>query len=439
VPDSARSEFLPGRRLPLAYLGFAHACLALALGVLVFAPQRVAGFYYQPRMFGIVHLVTLGSISGSILGALYLVAPLAFRLALPVVRLDWVAFASFAIGTLGMASHFWIDRPIGMLWAAPLPFFALAYVGGRLLRGLRRAPVPAEAKLHVGLACVNVLLAGSLGFLFGLNKVRPLVGVPPFAGVGAHAHLAAVGWALMMVMGTGYRLLPMFLPSEMPRGRWLWATASVTELGVVGFVLHTLARGEASPLFATTIAAGIVLFLSRVAWMLAHRKPPPKTFLRPDWGMAHAASALVCLLLSIGLGLLLSWSEPSERTLQLGKVYGLLGLLGFLAQMTVGIESRLLPMTAWLWSFAEGGYADQPGSQYEMPVRSLQAAGFVAWTLGLPALAYGLYADASGWTSAGATALLFATLGSAANGCIVLRRSRRRAPPPPKPSYRGPA
>ncbi len=438
MPDSARTEFLPARRLPLAYLGFAHACLALALGVLAFAPERTAGFYYQARTFAVVHLVTLGAISGSILGALYLVAPLAFRLALPVRRRDWVAFASFAIGTLGMASHFWIERPIGMLWAAPLPFFALAYVGGRVLRGLPEAPVPAEPKLHVGLAFVNVLLAGSLGFLLGLNKVRPLVTVAPFAGVVAHAHLAAVGWALMMVMGAAYRLLPMFLPSEMPRGRWLWASAIVTELGVVGFVAHALTRGEASLLFSTAIAAGIVLFLSRVAWMLAHRKPAPKALLRPDWGMAHAQSALVCLLLTIGLGLFLSWSEPSERTLQLGKVYGLLGLLGFLAQMAIGIEGRLLPMTAWLWSFAEGGYLDQPGSQYQMPVRSLQAAGFLSWTLGLPVLGYGTYADAPGWTSAGAAMLLFTTVAAAANGAVVLRRSRRRGPPPPKPSYRGP-
>lgn len=436
MPASAPTDFLPARRLPLAYSGFAHLCLALALGILTLAPERVAGFFYQPRMFGVVHLVTLGFVSSSILGALYLVAPLAFRLALPARWPDWAAFSCFAVGTLGMASHFWIDRPIGMLWAVPLPLFALAYVGGRVLYGLRAAPVPPEAKLHVGLACANVLLAGSLGFLLGLNKLRPLVALPPFAGLVAHAHLAAVGWALMMFMGAGYRLLPMFLPSEMPRGRSLLVSAALTQLGVVGLLAEALARGELSVVSPALIAAGILAFLSRVAWMLRHPRPAPRALLRPDWGMAHARSAFVCLLVAIGLGTFLAWAEPSENTLQLGKVYGLLGLVGFLSQAILGMEGRLLPMAAWLWSFAEGGYVDQPGSQYEMPVRPLQAAGFLLWTLGLPALAYGLYADAAAWTSAGAAGLLFTTLASAANGIVVMRRSRRRAPPPPKPSYR---
>jgi hypothetical protein len=396
--------------------------------VLVFAPARVAGFYYQPRAFGVVHLVTLGFLSGSILGALYLVAPLAFRLALPARKADWAAFASFGIGTLGMASHFWMDRPVGMLWAAPLPWLAFAWVGGRVARGLPAAPIPAAVKLHVALACANILLAGLLGFLLGFNKLRPTLPLPGFAGVVAHAHLAAVGWVLMMVMGAGYRVLPMFLPSAMPAGGWLWATALVTEAGLLGFVGHALVRAEASAIWAAVIAAGIFSFLSRVVWMLRHRKPAPKQLLRPDWGLAHVFFAMLCLLTSLGLGLYLSAAQPSEHTLQLGKLYGLLALLGFFAQMVIGVEARLLPMAAWLWSFAEGGYVDQPGSQYAWPLRGLQAAGFAAWALGLPLLGYGACAERERWVAVGAGLLLAATLGASLNAAVVLRRARIRTP-----------
>lgn len=385
----------------------------------------MGGFYYQPRAFGVVHLVTLGFISGSILGALHLVAPLAFRLPFRSRPLDWIAFGSFAIGTLGMASHFWIDRPIGMLWAAPLPFLALAYVAGRLLRGLRQAPLPGAVKLHAALACLNVLLAGSLGFALGLNKVRPFMPLPQFAGAVAHAHLAVVGWALMMVMAAGHRLLPMFLPAAMPPAGWGWASAVATEAGLLGFVAVALARGEPSPAFATLIAAGVLLFLARVVWMLRHPRPAPAALRRPDWGMAHALSALCCLLLCLGLGLYLAHAPASERTLQLAKAYGALGLIGFLSQMVIGIESRLLPMTSWVWSFAEGGHRELPASQYETPSRPLQAAGFACWTLGLPLLCWGLYAEAHRFVAAGAALLLFTTLGSLWNGIGVLRRARR--------------
>src|SRR6185436_2897492 len=122
------------------------------------------------------------------------------------------------------------------------------------------------------------------GFLLGFNKVRPSFALPAFAGVVAPANLAAVGWALMMVMGAGYRVLPMFLPSAMPAGGWLWASAIVTELGLGGFVAHALLRGETHAFWAAAIAAGLLLFLTRVVWMLRHRKPAPKALRRPDWG-----------------------------------------------------------------------------------------------------------------------------------------------------------
>jgi cbb3-type cytochrome oxidase subunit 1 len=38
------------------------------------------------------------------------------------------------------------------------------------------------------------------------------------ANVFAYAHLAAVGWVSLMVVGVAYRLLPMVLPSELRRG-----------------------------------------------------------------------------------------------------------------------------------------------------------------------------------------------------------------------------
>ena len=113
-------EFLPARFPPLLYFGFAHACLAAAFAATALDPRGVGGFFYHPRMLAVVHLVTLGWISGSILGSIYLVGPLALRFPLPAGRLDHAAFGSFAIGVMGMVSHFWIDRPPGMAWSAGL-------------------------------------------------------------------------------------------------------------------------------------------------------------------------------------------------------------------------------------------------------------------------------------------------------------------------------
>jgi hypothetical protein len=417
---------MPARWVPLCYFAFAHLCLAAALAALAFSPRGLAGFFYHPRMLAVVHLVTLGWISASILGAVYIIGPLAFRMPLPARRADYAAFGCFAVGVSGMASHFWMDRRPGMAWSAGLVVAGITYVAARGLVNLRSARAPLEARLPMGLAFVNVVAAAGLGLLLALNKVSPFLPVTHLDAVYAHAHLAALGWGTMMVVGAGYRMLPMILPAAMPRGFWAYASALLLEAGVVGLAIAFLAGGRGLALAAAVTFAGIASFLSRVVSMLRHRRPAPTELRRPDWGVAHALQSLVCLLAACGLGLYLALAEPSDTTLALASAYGVLGLVGFLSQIVVGVEGRVLPLFAWLWGFADRGYAESPPSLHLAPSRPLQALVFLLWTGGVPLLAVGLASERMAVVSSGAGALLVAVLASLANALRVLVRLWRR-------------
>ena len=106
MPDAARRRDLtPASAIPLAYFAFAHLGLAAALLVLALRPDLPGAFFYHPKMVALVHLVTLAWLSGSILGAFYIVGPLALRLPMPVRWTDWVAFLAFALGWLGVSAQ----------------------------------------------------------------------------------------------------------------------------------------------------------------------------------------------------------------------------------------------------------------------------------------------------------------------------------------------
>ena len=417
---------MPARWVPLLYFAFAHLSLAAAFAALAFAPRGLAGFFYHPRMLAVVHLVTLGWISGSILGAVYIIGPLAFRMPLPARGADYAAFVAFALGVCGMASHFWMDSRPGMAWSAGLVVAGMSYVAVRGLVNLRSARAPLEARLPMGLAFLNVIAAAGLGLLLAVNKVSPFLPVAHLDAVYAHAHLAALGWGTMMVVGAGYRMLPMILPAAMPHGFWAYASAVLLEAGVAGLVLGFLARGRGLVVAGALAVAGIVSFLSRVVWMLRHRRPAPTELRRPDWGVAHALLALVCLLAACGLGLHLAAAEPSDTTLALAPAYGVFGLVGFLAQIVVGVEGRVLPLFAWLWGFADRGYAESPPSLHLAPARPLQALVFLLWAIGVPLLALGLASETMPAVSAGAGALLAGVLASLLNATLVLVRLWRR-------------
>jgi hypothetical protein len=417
---------MPARWVPLLYFALAHASLATALALVALEPGSFAGFFYHPRMLAVVHLVTLGWISASILGSLYVVGPLAFRMPLPARAGDYLAFGSFAVGLLGMVSHFWIDRPSGMAWGAGLVAISMSYVAARGLLGLRTAPVPSEARLPMALALLNMMVAAGLGLLVAVNKVLPFLPVAHLDVVFAHAHVAALGWGTMMVVGAGYRILPMILPAAMPRGPWAWAAPLLLEAGVVGLAGSFLAHGRGLVLSALLAVAGIAAFLSRVAWMLHNRRPPPSELRHPDWGVAHALQGLVCLALACVLGLYLAAAERSQTTLAVASAYGVLGLLGFLSQMIVGVEARLLPLFAWLWGFADRGYAAQPPSPHRAPSQPLLALAFLLWTAGVPLLGVGLASARASMISSGSGALLLAVFAGLGSSATVLARLWRQ-------------
>jgi hypothetical protein len=95
--------------------------------------------------------------------------------------------------------------------------------------------------------------------------------------------------------------------------------------------------------------------------------------------------------------------------------YGVLALVGFLAQMVVGVAARLVPLYAWLWGFADRAHQTTPPSLHHALSRPVQMVTLGLWTGGVPLLAVALAQDRHVWTSIGAATLSVAVLLGGAN------------------------
>ena len=420
---ASRSDLTPSSALPVAYFSFAYLSLGSALLTLVLWPDLPGTSFYHPRMVAVVHLLTLGWLSGSILGAFYIVAPLALGLAMPVRRFDWMAFGAFVAGTAGMVSHFWINTYDGMAWSAGLVVAAVLRVGWRACRGLPGAAAPWPVGLHVVLAFVNILSAAVLGILLGLDRTRAFLGISPLAMMFAHAHLAAVGWATMMVVGLSYRLIPMMLPAKMPAGPSLAVSALLLESGLLVLVVTLLAAPAAVPLGAVLVTAGLGSFVTQVRRTFAHRLPRPPALPRRDWSTWQTHSALLWLLVATGLGVALSFGVPSGSRLTLMWIYGVAGLVGFLAQIVVGMQGRLVPLYAWYRAAALRGRPPDRAANSLPSVRFARPI-FVAWAGGVPGLAWGLARASEPITAISSACLLAGLTIGAAYMAYMLRAAR---------------
>jgi hypothetical protein len=385
-------------------------------------------------MLGLVHLVTLAWLSGSILGAFYIVAPIALRMPLPARLADWTAFAGFAVGTLGIVGHFWIEDRDSVAAAALVVIASIAFVACRAARGLRTAPVPWPVKLHIGFAFVNILAAGIFGIVIALDRSRGFLGISPLASTYAHAHLAGLGWATMMVIGLSYRLIPMMLPAQPPSGTSLAFSAIFIEVGLA-VVVAALVTGSAwLTVGGLLIAAGVACFVVNIRRMLATRvRRPPALPLR-DWSVWQTHAALLWLLVALVLGLLVSTDLPGERRIGWIWMYGVAGLVGFLAQIVVGMQGRLVPLYAWYRVFAARGGEPPDRAAHAIPSPAFARTIFLLWAGGVPLLACGLAGEHPTLISTSAGLLFVAVAAGAAYFGYMLRAPRI----PPRTTCRRP-
>ncbi len=402
--------------------------MILAVGVVAFDPVSVTGYFYHPLMIGVVHLVTLGWISASILGVIFIVGPLALRMPMPVGRLDYWAFGFYSIGLTGMVSHFWIEQYSGMAWSAGMVLLAVGHVTSRVIRQLYHSRIPIGIRLHVGLACVNLLIAGILGLLLGTDREVDIVPGFVITNVYAHAHMAGLGWATLMVVGIGHRLLPMVLPSAMPEGPRTIISVGLIQVGVVGLFVTLLVTGQAGLVWTLLALGGVVTFLSTVLWMRRHPRPAPPARPSPDWGVGHAGQSLLYLFVASGVGVFMVASPVAAWTARLAMLYGVLALVGFLSQIVVGMENRILPLFQWHTRLAASDFAERPAPPHTLGSQAARAVVFWAWTLGVPLLAAGLALERVTLVGLGGWALLVALVLQSINAGLTLMAVRTPAP-----------
>lgn len=409
--------------LSALWFGGAHASLLAALAIVCAWPSLLADTFWHPRLLAAVHLLTLGWISGSILGALYLVSPFALRVRLGRHAGDPLVWGLFTSATAAMAAGFWrLDhRLVAVAGVAAL--LAAAWVAWRVLPPLARAPVPGFVRRNFFLAFGGLLLAGGLGVAVALDRRHPFLPGGFFAKTFAHAELAWLGWASMMVIAAGYRLLPMLLPAAMPAGLAASSSGPLLFFGAVA-----VAAGVLTAIPACLLAGGVaalaaaLLFLITLVRMLRQPRPRPRARPRPDLPLVHVAAAVAALLAAIACGVAL-WLVGPVPAPGLRAAHGVLALVGFLAQLVVGVEQRLIAWQAWLLAYSGSGFRAVPPSPYAISIRPLQWAIVLTWLPGVLALAAG-----AGWGSAdlvrlGACLLLAGTAASA----LVLAHALRIA------------
>lgn len=342
----AQERLLPAS-LPFSF--FASAILFhLAMWVvLAIAAPAVPDFVGGPGLpLAALHLLTLGVLAATAMGAAFQLLPVATRQPLAAVWPARLAFWLFAPGVAILVYGMGTARPGVMAvggTAVATGFVVFGLLIGDNLRRVRDLPLVA-AHGWLALASLAALIALGLALIMDFKT-----GFLPDQAAAARAHmiLAAYGFMGMLVAAFSQVLVPMFALSKAP-GRAVGWTQFV-------FSGLALAIGAAGALASNTamLAAAALLGLVAAGAHLWAMNTMMRRRMRKAMGLSFSLIRLawVFLPLSLIVGLAALFGLAGAHGAQL---FGFTLLFGWLLTFLLGILQRIIPFLAALQAAKAG-------------------------------------------------------------------------------------
>ncbi|PPQ36407.1 hypothetical protein SAMN06265338_1095 [Rhodoblastus acidophilus] len=342
---SARSRLLPAS-VPFRFFAIA-AALHVALWVaLIFA----AGEFTQFRggvghALGAAHLLTVGVLTMTAVGAAMQLLPVATTRPLAAVWPTKTVFCLLAPGALALIFGMFAAHVGAMIAGATACAAGLLLFAGLLADNLRRASSMPLVRAYGWAAFVALVLLLALGFALALDN--SLGFLADHAGLAlVHMILGAFGFMGLLALGLSHVLVPMFALSSAPKGRVAWAGFALAAATVAAAIIGAL-LGLPSVL-AGACGLGFAAALLHLWLMRATLKSGMRKRLGLSFVLVRVAWAALALTPLFGLAALAGWGPG-------GTLFGLVALGGWLMTFLFAILQRIAPFLASMHVSRTGG------------------------------------------------------------------------------------
>ncbi|HYG21270.1 MAG TPA: hypothetical protein VEH04_00705 [Verrucomicrobiae bacterium] len=379
--------------LPLRFMFAGILALSAGTAWLILQPSVLATYHYNQHVIAVTHLFVLGWICSVVMGAMYQLVPVALETQLHSERLAKVQFVFHVVGFAGMVwmLRAWNMKQVGH-FGAILAFGVLLFIYNiaRTLLKVSRWNVVAisiaSAIFWIGLTILAGLSLATAKLPFDpevqslsiwSRLLEPVAATVrqfnPLSAMHAHAHLGAIGFFVMLIVGVSYKLIPMFTLSEVQNTRRALTSVILLNAGLLGSFVSVLTSSPAKFGFALLIVSALALYGVELSAILRARKRGPI-----DWGVRYFVTAVVLLAPLSIVGVVLAWPKLPLNALtgQLENVYGFLGLIGVVTFAIAGMLYKIVPFLVWFGTYSRHiGKAKVPalGDLYST---RLQAAGY---------------------------------------------------------------
>ncbi len=341
----------PQPSVVIPHFVFGALSLLLTAVLVVLADTDMLGAYFNNKIVAITHIAVLGWGTMIVFGALYQLIPVVFETALFSEKLAKITFWFSAASVLFLSYSMWIGDYTGLLpYAATAMFLSLLLFVINVILSYKNAKLKNIKSIFVITAVSWLLIAELIGLLISLNFKFNFLSEIHLHYLKIHATVGLIGWFLMLIIGVGSTLLPMFLISHELKESKLKFAYFLINGGLVTAVSNWFIwkNNVADYVMTISIVIGVLCFVSYI--YDSYKKRLRKKL---DVGMQYSMIAIAAIFMPfILIGFVLfNFKLESEFIYRIITLYGFSIIFGFITTLILGQTYKTLPFIVWLYKY----------------------------------------------------------------------------------------
>ncbi len=347
-----------------------------------------AYFFMNTVIISLTHVFTLGFILMVIMGASYMLLPVALGVKIAYEKLFFPVYYAFTGSLVIFVTGMHFFSPVFIALGGSLLFISIGTYNINILFSLKKVKKWDYTSLAILFAYIYLAIGILIGLYMSLLFYFNIGGQYIFYFLIDHIYIMFIGFVLMLFTGIFYRLLPMFYMTKTPP-RYLWLTDFILlNAGVAAVILSSFfARGVLFDAGSAFLCTGILIFSGIFFYLMAARIKK-----KLDITTFYLYAGFFYLILSVLAGILILGLFSRTITQNYGIYYsfGFVGLFGFIGMAIIGFLHKIFPFLISLKQFEKmkkGAYA---GLFRNMREKYLQFVDLILFVTGVLAGAYSL-------------------------------------------------
>jgi len=373
----------------LPFYVYAAVSFLCATILLFFSSSAFLRHYFHPQTLAITHVMALGWGTMVILGASHQLIPVLIEGRLYSNALAYLSFVTAAIGipllVVGFYNfYFGWPAQLGAILINISILFYLINIATTMLKS-KKENVHAVFVFTAGLWLFITTL---VGLFLVYNFTYNILSKDSLAYLPLHAHLGIIGWFLLLVIGVGSRLIPMFLISKYDSKKLLWRVYVLINFALISFIIFFLYVGIN---WLYLISLGAILLAVCMFGYFCYQAYKNRLRKKVDDPLkVSLLSVFMMLLPLIILIIIISILVFSVDNTALVLTYGFCIFFGWITAIIFGMTFKTLPFILWNRAYhgrAALGKTPNPKELFNQQIFKLMAilyiAGFIMFITGV--------------------------------------------------------